>query len=290
MPSPLRFVELTPLLRRLVPEPLAPVVVLVSHLGDPFFLLGLLVLVYWFGDRDAGIRLLGLGLASFGFVLAAKHLLAVPRPTVGPPVPVESVPWLLRPSYEVATGGTSSAVPSGHALASTVVYGGLAARRSVRDRLGAGRVAVTAAGLVVAVCLVRVYLGAHYAGDVVAGVVLGLALLAATRRLLTPRRPVVTLWVAAGFGTVAAGLSPTETEALAVFGGTLGATVAWSTVAVPRDSWPRSLAVVGPVAAAGLVCVAGAAVLFVFQSPLVVVLAAAVGLGTVVAVPALRLR
>ncbi|MDQ3879810.1 MAG: phosphatase PAP2 family protein [Chloroflexota bacterium] len=71
--------------------------------------------------------------------------------------------------------------PSGHAMASTVVYVLVAhlvagAARHRVARLGAF---ATAAALVGAICFSRLYLGAHYLSDVLAGVSAGLAWLAA---------------------------------------------------------------------------------------------------------------
>ncbi len=87
-----------------------------------------------------------------------------------------------RPSLEapVATAGGRS-FPSGHAMSSTVAYGALllvflpAIGRRYRPVVFAGVVA-----LVLAIGFSRLALGVHYITDVVGGVVLGLAWLAAS--------------------------------------------------------------------------------------------------------------
>ncbi|WP_435359700.1 phosphatase PAP2 family protein [Haloarchaeobius sp. DFWS5] len=271
----------TPVVRGIVPDTLAPVVGIVSHLGDPFFLVGVLVCLYWFGDRERGIRAMGIGVGALALVVVCKELLLVPRPTVGPPVPPETLPSLLRPSYQLAAESDGYAIPSGHSLGSTVVYGLLALRAtSLRLRVAAG-------GLVGSICLARVYLGAHYLGDVVVGASLGLVFLAVTCRLLADRPPHVALWTATAIAALAVVVAPASADAVTLLGGLVGASLGWSRFSVPHDPWPMSLAVVVPVAAAGLVGVLGIGVLVVVQSSLVLVVVAAASIGFVVALPAL---
>jgi undecaprenyl-diphosphatase len=69
----------------------------------------------------------------------------------------------------------SYSFPSGHALAATVFYGMLCALvfEHTRSRLWRGVAATVTVVMVVLVCLSRVYLGAHYPVDVIAGVAEG---------------------------------------------------------------------------------------------------------------------
>jgi undecaprenyl-diphosphatase len=79
--------------------------------------------------------------------------------------------------------------PSGHAVASTVFYGVLCALVLQRVQSRGWRIAAVA-GAVVMVLLVafsRVYLGAHYASDVLAGIAVGAACVALVLRP-TPAR------------------------------------------------------------------------------------------------------
>lgn len=91
--------------------------------------------------------------------VALKHLFERPRPVV--PEPLVHL--------------STYSFPSGHAVASTLFYGALCAivwQRVPSRRL---RIAATvvAAMMVVLVSFSRVYLGAHYASDVLAGIAVG---------------------------------------------------------------------------------------------------------------------
>jgi len=78
--------------------------------------------------------------------------------------------------------------PSGHAVASTVFYGMLCALVFARTRspLWRGLALAGAVAMIGLVCFSRVYLGAHYPGDVIAGVALGTACVLLFLRLLRP--------------------------------------------------------------------------------------------------------
>lgn len=84
-----------------------------------------------------------------------------------------------RPRPEILEWGThvaSAAFPSAHAMAATIVYGGLAYLLS-RGRRTSARIAawVGAAVLVTAISASRVYLGVHYVSDAVGGILAGAA-------------------------------------------------------------------------------------------------------------------
>jgi membrane-associated phospholipid phosphatase len=72
---------------------------------------------------------------------------------------------------------TTFSFPSGHAVAATVFYGALCslALRRLRHPLARALALAAAVAMVLLVCFSRVYLGAHYLSDVVAGVAVGLA-------------------------------------------------------------------------------------------------------------------
>ena len=91
-------------------------------------------------------------------------------------------PTLEDPLVQLAT----YSFPSGHAVASTVFYGMACVLvfTHVRSRAWRTLAAVVAVAMVLVVTFSRVYLGAHYPSDVVAGVALGTACVVLFRRLL----------------------------------------------------------------------------------------------------------
>ena len=111
--------------------------------------------------------------------LAVKHLVRRQRPPIGDTL------------YPMG----SYSFPSGHAAGPTAFYTFLAAWLLARPLQGRARVAVCAgaAALVAWVDVSRLYLGAHYFTDVVAGSAVGLAwvllCLAALRSRLRPQAP-----------------------------------------------------------------------------------------------------
>lgn len=121
------------------------------------------LLALWFlyrGDRAAAATL---AVVPAGQLLnvGLKHLFQRARPVVPEPL------------VHLAT----YSFPSGHAVASTLFYGTVCALVLQRVRSPAWR-AVAVAGAVAMVLLVtfsRVYLGAHYLSDVVAGIAVGTA-------------------------------------------------------------------------------------------------------------------
>ncbi len=111
-----------------------------------------------------------------GLVVAFKHLYGRARPPVADRLVVE----------------TTASLPSGHALGSTVVLGIVAVVVGLHVRKRAVRVGLAglAAALAVTIGLSRLYLGVHWATDVVTGWLLGGAWLAAcTTALLLARTP-----------------------------------------------------------------------------------------------------
>ncbi|WP_435365014.1 phosphatase PAP2 family protein [Haloarchaeobius sp. DYHT-AS-18] len=275
----------TEVARGLVPDVLAPAVGLVSHLGDPVFLVALLVLTYWFTDRERAVHLLGIGLGALALVIFLKNLLLVPRPTIGPPVPAESVPWLFRTSYRLASEADGYAIPSGHAMGTTVVYLALAMRRGTSRAYGA------AAAIIAGVGFARVYLGAHYLGDVIIGFSLGVTYLLLATRLLDRREPRVALYLAVGIGilsVLATAPAPTS-DAMATVGFAIGAAVGWQATDVPSEPWSPSRSLWRPLTVVGGVGLAlGLVIVGVGTEPLWVFAAALLAGVTVVAVPGLR--
>jgi undecaprenyl-diphosphatase len=87
----------------------------------------------------------------------------------------------LRPDIAPLISESSSSFPSGHAMNSLVFYGLLAyfARRTVKNRWWRIIIDVSALIVVTLIGVSRVYLGAHYPTDVIAGFVAGIFVLLA---------------------------------------------------------------------------------------------------------------
>ena len=229
-----RAVGVTDLLAS-APDWVVAVFALVTQLGDAWFLFGSFALLYWLGpsrdllDRPTGATLIGLGLTAVGLTLAAKFLFGLPRP---PGAGTAAVPaWLpaaLGDLYVSAATGDGFGFPSGHALGSTVAYGGFALLADAWDR----RRRLLAAGVVaVLVSLSRLVLGVHYLADVLAGMALGVAVLWVAVRLTDDGgRPGRLFAAAVVLGVLGVGLSllhAERVEAVAVLGAAVGGLLGW---------------------------------------------------------------
>jgi membrane-associated phospholipid phosphatase len=123
-----------------------------TNLGsEPVYIL-IASLIFWCYDRRMGIRVMYVILFSAYVALLAKTLFGMPRP----------------PEYLHKVTENDFGFPSGHALVSSGFWGymGLRIRNSSMIILGAI--------VVFLVSLSRIYLGVHYPGDVVGGIVFGL--------------------------------------------------------------------------------------------------------------------
>ncbi len=170
-----------------LPDPVVAAGGLLTQLGDMWFLLLAIAVLYWRarGGRAPSLTatplrdcllLLALAVGSYAAVAALKSVFALPRP---PGAGTAALPaWLppaVAPVYESLVTADGYGFPSGHATAATAVYGGAA----VLLRAGTPRLRYAAAGTVVAlVAFSRLLIGVHYPVDVAAGSLLGLAVLA----------------------------------------------------------------------------------------------------------------
>ena len=119
-----------------LPEAAVVAAAVVTQLGDVWFLFGLLGLIYWFGealpaglafDRRRAAFLVALGLGANVVTTTLKGWLAYPRPPgAGTAGGGDLLPALVEPLYASAATATGFGFPSGHALGTTMVYGGLA--------------------------------------------------------------------------------------------------------------------------------------------------------------------
>ncbi len=156
--------------------PLETLILGISALGSGWFValafaaLGLLALAR--GRRDLAL-LLALGTLCFPIEWALKYFTSAE---------VISLPALVSALFNVNDIGLDDIAdfPAGHALRATVLYG-LAAfcvARLAHDHRQGYVAYVVAVGLIGAISLTRIYLGAHYPMDVVGGWMAGGSLLA----------------------------------------------------------------------------------------------------------------
>ena len=133
----------------------------------PIILALTVVLLYLKGLRNESLLLLALALMSNGISSALKELIARPRPSID--------------FVEVFQSHRDYSFPSGHVMSYMVFLGVLAVIATARMKPGLFRIVVQG-GLALGVAGIgvsRIYLGAHWFGDVVAAYAVGAALVAA---------------------------------------------------------------------------------------------------------------
>lgn len=222
-------------------ETLPPVVrdafTVVTQLGDAWFLVAVAALLYWFGDRERGAFAVATVLGALALTVTLKGAFALPRP-----------PAELQVAYTDSYG-----FPSGHAIASTTLWGLLAL---VVERGTRTQRRLVAALAILAVCTARVVIGVHYVVDVLAGIAVGLTYLAvlvgATRWNPTRAFALVTGIALAGLAT--AGVTA---DSVAAFAGVGGATATWLALGTPPRGRVGPAVAVAGLAALGVVGYAG---------------------------------
>ncbi|GAB7009502.1 phosphatase PAP2 family protein [Halorubrum trueperi] len=168
-----------------LPEVVVVAFAAVTHLADPWFLFGLLAVGYWFaGDRlaasprRAGATAIAVVTCAYAAVAVGKAWFAVPRPPGAmPPADVPTwLPELLSAWFEAQVLSDGFGFPSGHATGGAAAYGALAL---LYDRAWTARRRLAAAGVAAgAVAVSRVVIEVHYFVDVLAGVLVGVAVVA----------------------------------------------------------------------------------------------------------------
>lgn len=227
-------------------DPIAIVAALVTALGDPWFLVLVGGLLYWFGrslpgplslSRRRAAFAIGLLLGAHALTTALKELFRLPRPPgASEPAGAALIPEALLPLYAEIGAATGFGFPSGHAIGAVVFYGGLALL------VGRRRGYAVAGLLCVAIPLSRVALGVHYVVDVVAGVALGAAYLGTVYRV-GDRGRIPGRALAAAVAVAVVGLTIAQTvEVLFALGGTLGGWLAWSVVGAATVEAPSTRA------------------------------------------------
>ncbi|MFC4551566.1 MULTISPECIES: phosphatase PAP2 family protein [Halorussus] len=179
-----RGIGVTELLHAQAGWPLVVVFAVVTQLGDVWFLFLLGSVLYvagdelprWGIDRRRGLFVLSLVVVYVALIGVLKTVFVLPRPPgAGNPPALRWIPSAFGGLFTSITTADGPGFPSGHALGTTMVWGGLAL---VLDRGTSRTRAVVAGAVVTLVSLARLVLGVHYLVDVLVGAVVGLAVLA----------------------------------------------------------------------------------------------------------------
>lgn len=185
---------------------------IITQLGDAWFIFGGVALCYWVADdrfhadpRRTGAILVALGVCALATTVALKSLFAIHRPVgAGEAIPPEWLPAAFEAVYVNISTGDGFGFPSGHAVASAVVYGGGALLFDrLAPRLNRFLAAATVIGLI---AFSRLVIGVHLLPDVLVGVVVGLVVLFGTL-WLADGRPEAAFLVATGISVVALGIA-----------------------------------------------------------------------------------
>lgn len=223
-------------IQEFLPDWVAPILGLLTQLGDAWFLVLLLAVLYWTRPKmqDDILLVMAMYVAGLGLYRYLKYVFEFPRPDQ-PLLDPEIVPWLIRPLYELTAFASSYGFPSGHATATTIVYFGLATVLTVWNR----RIRYLVAGILVTIVgFTRVALGVHFLVDIIVGVALGGLLVVVTFRgirYVTHDRTTVVL----GSAILTTGLyvfeSNADIEAVLALGIALGLFGGWQLVVFARE-------------------------------------------------------
>ena len=218
-----------------IPEWAAVLIALLTQLGDGWFLITLLAILYWKRKKEQDQILLVGGILACGIGLyrGLKYHFRLPRPDE-PLLDPELLPWLIRPLYEATAFHSGYGFPSGHATMATIVYFGLATVLATGPR----RLRFLLAGtLVTIIGFTRVALGVHYLVDIVVGVFLGVLLLYIAFRLLDRvsfERGTILFAVAILLNLFYYYTSDGNTESVIMIGVTLGVFGGWQLILLAR--------------------------------------------------------
>ena len=208
-----------------------------TYLGEEYFYIGFLPLIYWCINKELGIRLSYLIMLSNYVVGWAKLLYKIPRPADPRIVPLR---------HE-----TSPSFPSGHSMNAATMWGYLALY------IKRTWFWIVAIALILLIAISRVYVGVHFPQDLIGGLLLGAIVLAlyvllgdrlispwlrrqplALRLILGALVPLIMLFV---YPRDYAGLYPAETAATVV-----GVLIGIS-IGVPLEERYIDFSVAGPV-------------------------------------------
>ncbi|WP_207591661.1 phosphatase PAP2 family protein [Halomontanus rarus] len=242
-----RGTEIGEALRGLEQDPVIVLFALLTQLSDVWFLFLLGGVHYIAGDelpqwgieRRHGLFVLGLLLTYVALIGVLKQFFMLPRPPgAGTPPDIQWIPPVLHGVFADISTADGYGFPSGHALGSSLVWGGFALVVGKGKR---SRSWLALAGVVIViVSLARVILGVHYIIDVVVGTVIGLVVLGVlyevANRGTAPGRVLV---VAAGIGVLGL-LQGFTFESVAAVGSAVGAWLVWRAVADSTPAHPSN--------------------------------------------------
>jgi membrane-associated phospholipid phosphatase len=284
-----RGIGIVSAIQQVVEGPLVLLFALLTQLGDVWFLFLLASVLYVATEhisqlqitRHQGAFVLALALLYTVLITGLKGLVAFPRPPgAGEPPVIHWLPELLSAVVTSITTADGYGFPSGHALGSTMVFGGIAVVGKYGTRRTRG---VTVGGIIALVSVSRLVLGVHYVIDVLAGVAIGTVALCITYWLTdrgtVPERVFISAVVLGGAGL----LIDHTFEQVAAFGGGVGGWLAWRYVVEtergPAAS-PRALSL-----SLTMIGIAGCLFGLIYlrePSPVVTFLGSAIAIGTVV--------
>lgn len=222
--------------QEVIPDWLAPIIALFTQLGDIWFLVLLLAVLYWkrSATQEKVMVVGGMLTAGIGIYRSLKYIFGLPRPDE-PLLEPELVPWIIRPLYELTAFSSSYGFPSGHATISTIVYFGLA---EILD-VGSRRLRYLCAAVLVAfIGLTRIILGLHFLVDIIVGIGLGATILFVGFRgvgRISRDHITVLLFVAIVLNTLYLFTSDADIEAAIMFGAALGLFGGWQLILLARE-------------------------------------------------------
>ena len=284
-----RGIGITELLKEL-PGSVVVAFAFITQLGDFWFVAAASLLAYLLGEqlpwlgrgltRERAAMVVALLVTAAALTVSLKALFELPRPRgAAMASPIAFLPEAAKSLYVSLATGTGYGFPSGHAITTTLVWGGFAWAL----RVGTPRQRYAVAGTaVVLVSLARLVLGVHFLVDVVAGaLVAGFVLLLSVRWLGDPAYVFGLALGLAVFGILVGGF---DRETAAVLGMAAGATVAWLAVDedIERTRRGRTLTAV---AGLGLLAVGGAVFRFLQLEPGPLAVVVALATGSIVALP-----
>ncbi len=202
-------------IQELLPEYLIYFFMVITRLGDGAVLFAIAILLYWYGaerSREKRAMVLALSVTTLALVSGMKGIFQVPRPYL-----------VAEPALAFAPEAYPGwSTPSAHAMGAAAVFGALAV--IMKSGTKKQRYAIFGS-LIGLIAFSRVVLGLHYVGDVIIGVILGLALVAIAFNISS--RPVVSMFGLAFFIAIFAFFMGSEEFTTMSIGASLGGMIVW---------------------------------------------------------------